>query len=44
MTVVDEEKVTLQEMEEIVWLYFCISLHPDKQRKLRNTMNRQTFL
>ena len=26
MTVVDEEKVTLLEMEEIIWLSFCVSV------------------
>lgn len=40
MTVVDEEEVNLREMEEIICLSICVSVQPDKQRKVRNTMNR----
>ena len=40
MTVVDEEKVTLLEMEEIIWLSFCVSVQPDKPSKARNTRNK----
>ena len=43
LTLVDEADVTLRELEGLVLLSFGVSLQPDKPRKVRNTMNRQTF-
>ena len=40
LTVVDKEGVTLRELEGLVLLSFGVSVQPDKQREVRNTMNR----